>query len=231
MKTIISSLSLFACSALVIGCAASEGELEPQLVDELGSSFQAQSTVRLVGGAQGEPQLVGEGWTQASPGVWQKGEHRLVMGLEGHRAALSLEEKNLAQLQLVGAEASLVQASEQELARLRDTVASLKESGPTTQATCNIAFYEGPSSPITGASGVAALAQMVCSDGTQSFTVQSQACVNGACTPIVVQSNAAVGATPWTAGVIVNATAGLPCSGVNVVTPPGVGSSWSGPCG
>jgi hypothetical protein len=232
MKNTISSLSLFACSAMFLGCAASESQEGPQLIDEVGTSFAAQSTVRLERSGQGDQlSIIGGNWTQSAPGVWQSGDSRMVVGAEGHRTAIALEEKRLSDLQKSGAGAATLLASENELARLRSAAASIKEPDPSTQVTCNIGFIQGPSSPFTGATGVIAAAQIVCVDGVVAFTVQSQACVNGGCTPVVSQSNPGVGPAGWTAGIVVNAPGGLPCTAANVVTPPGVGSGWSGTCG
>lgn len=194
MKNAISAVSLFACSALVVGCVDSS-ETEPQLIDEVGAmAINAPSVVRIDRSAQGDVvKVIGEGWTSPKAGVWENGTTRLAMG---------------------------------------ETTPS-KETDPSAQVSCTLAFGQGPLSVILPGqpSGVAALAQVTCTGGTAAFTVQSQACVNGGCTPVVTHTNAAVGATPWTAGVLVTAPAGLPCTASNTVIPPGLNSFWSGLCG
>jgi len=72
----------------------------------------------------------------------------------------------------------------------------------TLGLSCNVGLYAGPSGPVSGIPGAAALAQSSCTGGCASITVRSQACCNGACTPLSISTNNAVCSTPWTAGVI-----------------------------
>lgn len=138
-------------------------------------------------------------------------------------------------VQVVGAGWTSPKAGVWENGSTRLVMGETKPGGsdPTAQVSCTLAFGQGPKSVILPGqpSGVAALAQVTCTGGTAAFTVQSQACVNGPCTPVVTHSNPAVGATPWTAGVLVDAPAGLPCTASNTVIPPSLNSFWSGLCG
>jgi hypothetical protein len=231
MKNTIKSLSLFACSALVVGCAASS-EDNTMAIDELGaSSFQSESAIRMDRTSEGTSMsFVGGNWTQAEPGIFQSGEQRLVVGLEGHRAAIAQGEKNLQALQQSGASESMLQQSESSLNLLKNAAANLKDSDPSTQATCNIGFILGPSSPFTGIVGAIAATQISCSIGVQTFTVQTQACTNFGCSAVFTGTNT-VGTVPWTFGVVRTGTAGAACAAAALVTPPSLLGQWNGACG
>lgn len=92
---------------------------------------------------------------------------------------------------------------------------------------CNIGLYTGPSSPIFGAAGSASLAQLSCTGGTITFTVNAQSCVNGTCTTSV--QSATPGTNPGLWG---NARFGSGSCTADVNTiPPGVGRRASFTCG
>jgi hypothetical protein len=231
MKNTIKSLSLFACSALVVGCAASSDE-SSVVIDELGaSSFQGTSAIRMDRTTEGTSMsVVGNSWTPAEPGIFENGSQRLVIGADGHRSAIAKEEQNLVTLKQRGASQALLQQSESSLKMLKDAAASLKDSDPSTQATCNIGFILGASSPFTGVVGAIGAAQVVCSVGTEVFTIQAQVCTDLGCTPVVAGTNT-VGATPWTFGVYAAGTAGAACAAAALVSPPGLLGQWNGACG
>ncbi len=119
-----------------------------------------------------------------------------------------------------------------QLAGLKDTAKNIVATpvGTPQAVSCNIGFYTGPSSSITGYAGASALAQVSCSIGCQTFSIATQACTNFGCTP-VYSSSRFVCATPWTYGVSRSGSYGASCSSAASVSPPGITSSWSGFCG
>jgi hypothetical protein len=102
---------------------------------------------------------------------------------------------------------------------------------PTDSATsCNVSLYTGASSAVTSPPilGAAALAQVSCTGGCSTFTITSQACCAGVCTPVATQSRLVCQAA-WTAGSI---RQGAYTSGSAVVSasPPGVSQSSAFTC-
>lgn len=246
------SLSLIACSAMAVGCMASpESEptpatdsVEGAIINESEAmSIPMQSNIRLEGSGDALSLAPGAGWKELAPGVWESGEEgdarRIVVGAEGHRWAIEQTEKELAglyerdALQADGDPAALdvIKQKETQLKTLNDAAqAIVAPKVETPQAlSCNIGFYTGPSSPLTGYFGAAAYTEVSCSGGCQVFTIQAQACTNYGC-----YSNFAsnyVCSSLWGFGVAQSGTYGAYCSSTTSISPPGVSQSWSGPCG
>lgn len=230
-QSIFGSLTLLACGALAAGCVDSGQTGEEQdpieLDQSVTASLPASGSLRVQGDSV---QILGDGWQAASPGIWQKGEHRIIMGAQGHQKAVADAEQSLAAAR-AGGSADLIRQNELNLQSLQTAAAaSKKETDPSQQATCNINFILGPSGPIFGVVGVVGATEISCSVGTQVFTTQSQACSDLGCSPVVTYTNT-VGLTPWLSGVIQPGTAGAACVSVTIPTPPGTGFQWNGPCG
>jgi hypothetical protein len=244
------SVALVAGSALMAGCVASSepdsaiDSAEEALVDESGAlSIAVQSEVRLERANDGESlSLVpNAAWKQIAPGVFesdaQQGASRIVLGAEGHDWAIAQAEKELSGLRARASNAEEDLAASDAMQQLEEQLAKLKETaqniaaGPAPQAlSCNIGFYTGPSSPYTGSYGAAALAEVSCSGGCQTFTISAQACTNFGCSP-VYSSSRFVCSTPWSYGVAKGGSYGASCSSAASVSPPGITSSWNGFCG
>jgi hypothetical protein len=238
--SLFGSLTLFACSAMAAGCMGSSESSEPSessestnehnsiSLDEVGAAKVASSgQVRVENGSM---QILGEGWQSPSPGIFQKGSHRIIMGAAGHQTALAEAKQGLAAAR-AGGDAQLIFQSEANLKSLETSAAAAsKDSGPVAQATCNINFILGPSGPLFGIVGAVGATEISCSVGTQVFTTQSQACTDLGCSPVLTFTNT-VGTTPWLSGVIQQGTAGAACVAVTIPTPPGSGFQWNGPCG
>lgn len=129
-------------------------------------------------------------WTQEGPGVWLHGEsnQRLVMGEEGHRWAAEQLQAELDALYASGADDSLIAAHEALLAGAQQAAGKAGEQA-SLAVSCNIATYNGGSSPFTGYTGGAALAQISCTGGTVVFTVQTQVCTGTyGCGPVNTQT-------------------------------------------
>lgn len=150
-----------------------------------------------------------------APGVWEVEAkdgfvQQVVVGQEGQ---LWLLEQMTAELDALrdrlGAETGQEDALREQIAAVEEAIATTTSSldelttgpGGVQAPSCNISLYAGPSGPVSGIPGAAALAQSSCSGGCATITVRSQACCNGACTPLSIATNT-VCASPWTAGVI-----------------------------
>ena len=247
------SAALIASSAVMAGCmAASEpeqatGSVEQALIDESGPlSIPAQNEMRLerAGDSDALSLVPNAAWKELAPGVWESGEqeggNRIIVGAEGHKWAIEQAEKELSELEarsvsLAEEDPAVNDAMEQlqaQLANLQETANNLAAApiGTNLTVSCNIGFYTGPSSPVAGYYGAAALAQVSCTGGCQAFTISAQACTNFGCTP-TYSSSRFVCSTPWTYGVTMSGSYGASCSSAASVSPPGIMSSWSGFCG
>ncbi|MDC0746714.1 hypothetical protein [Polyangium mundeleinium] len=243
------SAALMAGSAVMAGCMASpepEG-VEEALIDESGAmGIPAQSEMKLERRGEGESlSLVpNAAWKELAPGVWENGEqegaNRIVVGAEGHKWAIEQAEKELSELQARSAsQAEEEPAVNDAIAQRKAQLANLQETAKNIAAapgsanltvSCDIGFYTGPSSSVSGYSGAAALAQVSCIGGCETFTISAQACTNFGCSPVYASSRV-VCSTPWTYGVTKSGTYGASCSSAASVSPPGIMSSWSGSCG
>lgn len=180
--------------------------------------------------------LASAGWTRTAPGVWANasaaGSTSLVIGAEGHRSAIARAEQDLAALRAAGADGVAIEQQQAYLDGLQTTTARLAAAAPPPPVSCNITFVIGPSSPIIpGFIGEFAGAQLVCTGGTQVFTVQAQACTDFGCGPVSTFTPT-IGATPQLFGTATAGTAGFPsCFGQAAVSPPGVAASRTNPCG
>lgn len=238
--------------ALMAGCVASQ---EPDstidtakevLVDENGAMpILAQSEIQLERTAEGETLALAPNaaWKELAPGVFEndaeEGANRIVIGAEGHKWAIEQAETELSNLReqselQTDDDQATIEAMKQievQIANLQKTAQNIAATPGTPQAiSCNIGFYTGPSSPIAGYYGAAALAQVSCTGGCQTFTVSTQACTNFGCTPVYASSRF-VCSTPWTYGVSKSGSYGASCSSAASVSPPGIMSSWNGFCG
>lgn len=247
---------IFAFAAMTTGCAVSSepeatiDSAEEALINETGPmAIPAQGEMRLERAGDGEAFSLaapGGAWKETAPGVFEseegQGASRIVVGIEGHKWAIERAEKDLAALYEKsaghaggdpdGAVMEAIQQGEEHLESLKETAEGIASAtAPAPQAlSCNIAFYTGPSSPIVGTYGAAALTQVACSGGCQFFTISAQACTNYGCTP-VNSSSSYVCASPWTFGVTMTGSYGAFCSSATSISPPGISQSWSGSCG
>lgn len=245
-------LGLSGLVATVPGCA-SENEADivsndavDAIVDDNDAlAIPAQDEVRLerTGDSDALALVPNASWREVAPGVFeneaQEGGNRIIVGAEGHKWAIAQAEKELDELtdQLAVKEQDdpvllgKIDKVNEQLANLRDTAHNIAAPVGTPQAiSCNISFYTGPSSPISGYYGASALAQVSCSGGCQTFTIAAQACTNFGCTP-VYSSSRYICSTAWTYGVSRSGTYGASCSSAASISPPGITSSWNGFCG
>lgn len=154
---------------------------------------------------------------EIAPGVSEletgDGVQQIVVGEAGHQWLLEQSTARLEQLHAELAESddpdallSQIAATEEEVAATHAVLKHMRDlvqpSDGVHGPSCNVGFYAGPSSPVYGSPGAAALAQSVCYGGCAGITVRSQACCNGACTPLSHITNYSVCSAPWTAGSI-----------------------------
>jgi len=250
--TLATLLGLSGIIAGAPGCASvDEAELatnnvEEALVNESGElSIPTQDEVQLERASDSETlSLVpNAAWRELAPGVFEnealEGGNRIIVGADGHQWAITEAEKELADLNLQSAAKGhddpvilgTIEKMNEQLANLKEIAQNIAAPVGTPQAiSCNIGFYTGPSSPISGFYGASALAQVSCSGGCQTFTIAAQACTNFGCTPVYASSRF-VCATPWTYGVSRSGSYGASCSSAASISPPGITSSWYGFCG
>jgi hypothetical protein len=236
-------MALIGGGALAAGCvdasepAPATGTVAHTLVSQPApASLAPTASLRVTGQALS---LDSAGFTQAAPGVWQSttggSVNRIVVGAEGHRAAIASTERELAALRADGSDAALAQIESKQayLATLHSAAAQIAaQAAPPPPLSCNIGFVIGPSSPIVGVVGAFAGVVLSCVDGNQLFTVQAQACTDFGCGPVATFTPTIIGgAAPLLFGTATAGTLGAACFGVAAVTPPGVSSSASGPCG
>lgn len=153
-----------------------------------------------------------------APGVseleTEDGVQQVIVGEAGHEWLLAQSTARLDELHAELAAGTddedlllgQIAAAEEELDAVNATLKHMKDlalpGDPTLGVSCNVGLYAGPSGPVYGAAGAAALAQTACYGGCTAITVRSQACCNGACTPLSYITNTNVCANPWTAGSI-----------------------------
>lgn len=232
LNTILAVSLLAVAGSMFAGCTTSSApdadEGTAIVVDELGAA-PIDSAVQLQMGQRpdGSVGILGDSIGRpVAPGVWDVETedgivHRIFSGEDGHRWLIEQTEAQLNDLYDrlnagTGDEDELtaqITAAEDTIAMATETVKNTAGPGFLPPAvTCNIALYTGP---ITGSGlpnppfpppGGAALAQIVCSGGCAAFTVQSQVCCSAGCTAVNTATNAAVCATPWTAGTILFGT-------------------------
>jgi hypothetical protein len=249
------SITMIACGAMATGCIGSEepesstDAAEEALINESGPlSIPAQGSMLLQRTNEGESLSAAPGGSlkETAPGVWENenedGASRIVVGVEGHTWAIEQAKKDLAELyerssaqQDADPDAAVmkaIQQNEAHLKNLEETATAMASATANTPSavSCNISFYTGPSSPITGSYGAAGLTQVSCSGGCQTFTISAQACTNYGCSPVGTSSSL-VCASPWTFGMAKGGTYGAACSAASSISPPGITSSWSGTCG
>ncbi len=169
-------------------------EVEEALVDEAGElSIPTESGVQFErkGDSDSLSLVPNAAWRELAPGVFEndaeEGGSRIIVGAEGHQWAIEQTEKELADLNARSAsteqdEPGILEAIEKlnkQLVNLRETAQNIAAPGGTPQAiSCNIGFYNGPSSSISGFYGASALVQFSCSGGCQTFSASTQACTN-----------------------------------------------------
>ena len=240
---------VFVAVALMAGCMGSPepesniDSVEEAIVDENGAMpVETQSEIQVTRQTDDEAfaMVPNAAMKEIAPGVFEsnadEGANRIVVGVEGHKWAIDQAEKEIVNLRArSGAQAdedpAVIEAMKQ-LAGLKNTAQSIAATpvGTPQAVSCNIGFYTGPSSSITGYYGASALAQVSCSIGCQTFSISTRACTNYGCTP-VYSSSRFVCATPWTYGVSRSGSYGASCSSSASVSPPGITSSWNGFCG
>jgi hypothetical protein len=249
------STTVIALSALATGCMAAgepdpaTGSAEEAIINETGElSIPAQGGMLLERTGEGDALSPARGaaMKEIAPGVWESesgdGASRIVAGAEGHQWAIEQAKRDLEGLyERSGAQGDseadpavmdAIKQNEAHLKTLEDAaIAMASATGNAPSAvSCDISFYTGPSSPITGAYGAAGLTQVACYGGCQSFTISAQACTNYGCGPVGTSSKF-VCSTPWTFGMAKGGTYGASCSAATSISPPGLTASWSGPCG
>lgn len=245
-----SAFSLFVASILgsvaMVGCAGSSGGAASDdpaslTVDTSSMPLIASGTslkLERAAGATDFTVVDAKGWKQVDSGIWEHEEsgikQQLAVDAQGNRTLIARAQK---ELEALYAKRDAGDRSVQ--GRIAQQEESLGNLGMTSQAlaaqpvsavavSCNFGLYTGPSSAVTSPPllGAAALGQIVCSGGCAAFTVKTQACCSGSCTPLNTFSNT-VCATPWTAGTL-RAGSGFGMATANV-TPPNftqVGSSF-----
>ncbi|MDI1479270.1 hypothetical protein [Polyangium sp. y55x31] len=243
------SVALVAGSVVMAGCMASSEPDEAidsateALVDESGAlSLPERNEMQLERAGDSLALVPNAAWKELAPGVWEsgerEGENRIIAGAEGHAWAIERAEKELSDLQARRASQAeeepavndAIERLQEQLANLQETAKNIAAAPASLTVSCDIGFYTGPSSSVSGYYGAAALAQVSCTGGCETFTVSAQACTNFGCSP-VYSSSRVVCSTPWTYGVTKSGTYGASCSSAASVSPPGIMSSWSGFCG
>lgn len=215
------------------------------ILNELGpAKFSMSSQAHLVHTSKGDT-LSAEamGWKQSAPGVWessaQAGAGRLIIGAEAHRLAIAEAEAKLTALRQRAAShgsdptsAVALLQQEAQLQNLKAASLSIAQRPvePLADISCDVSFFNLPSSPFLGFIGVLGAAQVSCSVGCETFTIQSIACTDLGCTPVGTATNF-VCSTPWLSGVGMAGTLGAACAAGSSVTPPGVTVATSLPCG
>jgi hypothetical protein len=232
------SMTLVAGSVLATGCVDSAepttSAVEHALVNRPGLSPVAPLQEVQISGDR--VSITSAGWTQAAPGIWSGksagGAGTVIVGAEGHRQAIAQAEHDLEALRASGGSVDQVQQHEAYLAHLQSAADLIATQAIVPRAlSCNIGFVIGPSSGIIpGFVGEFAGVQLVCTGGTQVFTVQAQACTNFGCGPVSTFTPT-IGATAQLFGTATAGTAGAGCFGQANVTPPGVTGSATNPCG
>ncbi|MEO7733851.1 MAG: hypothetical protein ABIY55_23000 [Kofleriaceae bacterium] len=241
------SLTLLTTGVLAAGCIDPTGPAADPAADQL---EQAVISGAVVDGASpglaaaiGQLEIHGDhitmaspGWTQTVPGQWtgagKSGSASVVVGAEGHRRAIADTTHAIAALREAGAAADEIQRQQAYLARLEVAALEISDRGAVPQAvSCNLGFVIDASSLlIPGFVGEFAGVQLVCTGGTQVFTVQAQACTDFGC-GAVSTFTPTIGAVPQLFGTATQGTAGASCFGIAAVTPPGVSASRTNPCG
>lgn len=238
--TKLGSLSLLTSAlgcAMIAGCATStDGGV---VDDEASIAIDTTSMPVLAGvpslkferapGATDFTVVSPEGWKQVEPGIWEHEvagvKQQVAVGEQGNRSLIEHAKKDLEALYEMrdGGDLSVQAkiAQHEEILGGLQTTSKAAAAQPVSSATvsCSYGMYTGPSSAVTSPPvyGAAALGQVVCSGGCGIFTVTTQACCSGSCTPTnAFTSN--VCATPWTAGTL-RAGAGFGSASANVSPP------------
>lgn len=218
------AVALLIAAGLFAGCAATpttDDNSSDVVVDEPAAAPLAGASEVRVERRAGEEsfELVNApGFRALTDGVWEYGEgesaQRVVVGEAGHAWLAEQTTRQIEALrsQVDGSDHAgsalqqidrLEQVREQAQAALVSERARSKSPVSSLTTSCNLSFYTGPSGAVTSppVTGAAALAQIVCSGGCVAFTVTSQACCGGLCTPVAAQTNT-VCSSPWLAGSI-----------------------------
>lgn len=223
------------------------------VLNEFGSSkFPARSKVRLVHTRSGDV-LSNEGtaWKATEPGIWESTDQpsagRIIIGAEGHRRAIARAESDLAALHqraaLHGSDgpavATAIQQQEAQLESLKDAARAIPlhstdpgdPINPLVEPSCTVDFFNVPSSPFLGFSGVIGAAQVSCTGACVAVTIQSAACTDLFPGCVVGTASNVVCSTPWLAGVGAQGTAGAGCAAGSSVSPFGLTFASALPCG
>ncbi|ACY18692.1 hypothetical protein [Haliangium ochraceum] len=233
MRTKISALStLLLGIAFSTGCAV--GDADMSMEEEVSAlegmaSLAPLATLDRDGLHFASPELAQQ-WVEEAPGVWRQvaGSGRLVMGAEGHRSSVMQLEDELAWLRAAGALSAELVSAQARLDAHRAALAKAEDE-IGVEVTCDIALYTGPSGPIFGFSGSAALTELACTGGTVTFTVESQACTNSSgCGPYNVQT-AVPGSTPALWGSLRSGT-GSSCDAFVALSPSNLAQFDIFPC-
>ncbi len=247
-------LAMITSSALGAGCMDNPDPAQlantdlPAIVDgDQITALPGQAELRYTRTADGDSIAVtSPGWTESSPGLWQGPESNsgatMIIGAAGHRAAIAEGERRLAQLEHQAAQGADTRAEiEQQSAylgalKLAEQQIAKQDIARTAEANalpaiCRFDFYIGPSSPIVGSPGGAALATAVCSQNCQVMTSTSRVCTNiVGCTEVQTQSTLVCG-FPVRFGTVAPGTRGFTCAGAATMLPPGAGTAAPFICG
>lgn len=228
------------CGSLLAGCAVESEQATEQEAAVLANSFSSMgetavkvpSELRLELGKK--VSFTGEGWTQASPGVWSKAGTRIVAGVDGHRAELAERNAELEGLRKrLATEPELAGEIAQREAQVKVLEMSLEKAAKgseiSPQVTCNIGFINGPSSPWVGIVGAIGGAQASCYNGCAYFTIAGQACTNFGCSPTYSASNWVCNST-WTFGAWQSGSPWASCASAASISPPGISATSYFPC-
>lgn len=227
-KLLSVSMATLGIAAWSVGCGVEADADVVMTAESVPAGLEISAIYNAVDGLRFLSPEVASSWSEVTKGVWRSDTgQQLIAGEEGHRWAVEQTQAELAELRATNADVVTIEHKESILDMHQR---ALKEPQVGDKASCNIAFYNGPSSPFTGFVGSAGLTQLSCTGGTVTFTVQSQACTNSTgCGPVVTQT-AVVGSTPGLWGTARSGT-GSSCGSVVSVSPPGVVSSGTFVCG
>ena len=222
MKSIVLLSLLAIAGSMTAGCATSEAPESDEetnvSVDELHMSpIEEAVQLRMGQLADGTFGVIEEaGGRAVAPGVWEIEtddglHHQVIQGVEGHRWLVeqTTAERDVLRGKLdtgAGDRDELLEqiaSAEEVIANAQTAMKESTESFILPAVTCNVGMYTGPSGPVTSPpiAGAAAFAQISCSGGCVTFTVRSQACCNGWCTPLSYATSM-VCSSLWTAGQI-----------------------------
>lgn len=230
--------------AAAAGCAADE-PASPQPIARdrliaLADKVPAGMT-RIELESNGQPKA-SAGWTQSAPGIWQQSGSamRIIVGEQGHRSAIAQAKAEIAALQQRAADHRGGDAAQTgELQRKIDQLATFKASwsdnpdlpddppGNPPPTSCTTSILTGPSSPVSGFSGAAAIATVTCYQGCQTYTFQTQFQTDVGISALRGNTQTVCAGSPWTYGWVYPGSSGVGCAVGYQLTPPATSPSFA----